>query len=145
MNSNWLYTLFFTSLSNNTFISNDTLKLAKIKQKLSSTLKLNCRYLKIVHFLHPRLSSRDFDAFGKRSQKSTEKDSLEKPVLLNLAYWSSPELVPSCEKIDMESDSYFSEELMLRDLLQIFVLILSEFERIDQILFPLKSLGFQRE
>ena len=26
----------------------------KIKQKLSNTLRLNFRYLKIIHFLHPR-------------------------------------------------------------------------------------------
>ena len=45
----------FTRFSiNNTFISNVSLKLAKIKQKLSKTLSLNFYYLKIIHFLHPR-------------------------------------------------------------------------------------------
>ena len=27
--------------------------MAKVKQKLSNTLKMNFRYLKIIHFLHP--------------------------------------------------------------------------------------------
>ena len=46
-----LNTPFFIS---NTFISNTRLQLAKNKQKLSNTLRLNIGYLKIIHYLHPR-------------------------------------------------------------------------------------------
>ena len=44
-------THFFIS---NTFISNAQLKLAKIKQKLSNTLRINFHYLTIICFLHLR-------------------------------------------------------------------------------------------
>ena len=40
-------------LKNNLFINNARLKLAKIKQKLSTILRLNFCYLKIVHFPYP--------------------------------------------------------------------------------------------
>ena len=43
-------THFFIS---NTFISNVRLKVAKIKQNLSNTLRLNFCYLKMIFFLHP--------------------------------------------------------------------------------------------
>ena len=36
----------------NTFISNVGLKLAKIKQKLSNTQRLDFLYLKIIHFFN---------------------------------------------------------------------------------------------
>ena len=38
-----------------TYRSNATLKLTKIKQKLSNTLKLNFCYLKIIHILYPKI------------------------------------------------------------------------------------------
>ena len=39
---------------NNTFITNARLKLAKNKQKLSNTLRMNFCYLKNIHIFHPR-------------------------------------------------------------------------------------------
>ena len=53
-----LITSFF--FISNTFLSNARLKLAKIKQKLSNTLKLNFSYLKIIRFLHPPKIIGDF-------------------------------------------------------------------------------------
>ena len=44
------YTLLYIS---NTFMSNTTLKLAKVKQILSSTLRLNYCYLKFFYILRP--------------------------------------------------------------------------------------------
>ena len=49
------YTLFFI---NSTFVSNARLKLAKIKQKVSNTLRLNFCFLKIARFLHPSYHSK---------------------------------------------------------------------------------------
>ena len=43
------------SFISNTFISNARLKLAKIKYKLSSTLRLNFHFLKIIRFFHPKI------------------------------------------------------------------------------------------
>ena len=51
INKNQEITRFFI---NNTFISNARLKLKKIKQILSGTLRLNFCYLKIIHTLHVR-------------------------------------------------------------------------------------------
>ena len=48
-------TLLFIS---NTFVSNSWLKLAKIKQRLSNTLRLNFWYLKIIRMFHPRYQPR---------------------------------------------------------------------------------------
>ena len=71
------YTPFFIS---NTFISNARLKLAKIKQKLSNTLRLNFRYLKIFRFLYlpyPKIIEDNLQTVQKPSA----------PVLMKLYDW----------------------------------------------------------
>ena len=59
--------VFFIS---NTFTSNARLKLAKIKQMLSNTLRLNFYYLKIVHILHPRYYPKIIGHILKNKQKN---------------------------------------------------------------------------
>ena len=51
------------------FISNARLKLAKIQQKLSNTLRLNFCYLKIICFLHPRYHPKVIGDILKNVQK----------------------------------------------------------------------------
>ena len=52
-NWNFFQLLTIFAVFYNTFISNAKLKLAKFKQILSNTLRLNFCYLKIIHILHP--------------------------------------------------------------------------------------------
>ena len=69
---------FFVS---NTFISNARLKWQKIKQKLSNTLRLNFRYLKIIRFFHPRYHPEIIEKVLKNVQKTTAS------VLINGVVW----------------------------------------------------------
>ena len=62
---------FFKS---NTFISNASWNWRKIKQKLSSTLRLNFCYLKIICFVHPRYHSKLIGDIIKNVQKLSTSD-----------------------------------------------------------------------
>ena len=54
----------------NTFISNARLKLTKIKQMLSDTLRLNFCYLKMIHILHPHYHPKLIGHILKIKQKN---------------------------------------------------------------------------
>ena len=55
----------------NTFISNVGLKLAKIKQKLSNTQRLDFLYLKIIHFFNPSYQPKIIGDILKNVQKTS--------------------------------------------------------------------------
>ena len=61
------YALLFIS---NTSVSNSRVKLAKIKQVLSNTLRLNLHYFKIIHILHPRYHKKKIVHILKKSKRS---------------------------------------------------------------------------
>ena len=60
-------TLFYIS---NPFISTTMLRLAKIKQMLSNTLRLSLCYLKTIHIFHPRYHPKIIGHTLKNKQKN---------------------------------------------------------------------------